>query len=147
MNFKKSLILLLALCLLLALAGCSGSSTHTEEPPADTAQIQYDYQLKAGETLEVYDMVFDKTVTVTVDTASTRDGSVELRSNIYFDNCVFNAGLNIVGDYHAMVSLGEGCSFGDGSLVTCKEVSPVLLDKPRWMIIMSRFLSAVRALL
>ena len=104
MNFKKSLILLLALCLLLALAGCSGSSTQAEEPPADTAQIQYDYQLKAGETLEVYDMDFDKPVTVTVDTASTRDGSVELRSNIYFDNCVFNAGLSIVGDYHAMVS-------------------------------------------
>ena len=35
MNFKKSLILLLALCLLFALAGCSGSSTQAEEAAAE----------------------------------------------------------------------------------------------------------------
>ena len=63
-------------------------------------------------------------VTVTVDPASTRNGSVELRSGIYFDNCTFNGGLTILGDYHAMISLGAGCSFGDGSVVTCKEVTP-----------------------
>lgn len=60
--------------------------------------------------------------TVTVDPASTRDGSNDLRSSIFFDNCTFNGGLTIVGDYHAMVSFG-GCSFGDGSVVTCKEVT------------------------
>ena len=63
-------------------------------------------------------------VTVTVDPASTRDGSIELRSGIYFDNCTFNGGLTILGDYHAMVSLGGGCFFGDGATVTCKEVTP-----------------------
>ena len=63
-------------------------------------------------------------VTVTVDPASTRDGSIDLRSSIYFDNCTFNGGLAILGDYHAMVSLGGGCSFGDGATVTCKEVTP-----------------------
>lgn len=63
-------------------------------------------------------------VTVTVDPASTRDGSLDLRSGIYFDNCTFNGGLTILGDYHAMVTLGAGCSFGDGSIVTCKEVTP-----------------------
>ena len=86
--------------------------------------MQYDYQLKAGEQTEVYDVTFEEMVTVTVDPASTRDGSNDLRSNIYFDNCTFNGGLTIVGDYHAMVSLGGGCSFGDGSIVTCKEVTP-----------------------
>ena len=63
-------------------------------------------------------------VTVTVDPASTRDAANELRSNIVFDHCVFNGGLTVVGDFHAMVSLGGGCSFGDGSGVTCKEVTP-----------------------
>ena len=47
-----------------------------------------------------------------------------MRSGIYFDHCTFNGGLTILGDYHAMVSLGGGCSFGDGSVVTCKEVTP-----------------------
>ena len=63
-------------------------------------------------------------VTVTVDPASTRDAANELRSNIVFDPCVFNGGLTVGGDFHAMVSLGGGCSFGDGSVVTCKEVTP-----------------------
>lgn len=62
-------------------------------------------------------------VTVTVDPASTRDGSIDLRSSIYFDNCTFNGGLTILGDYHAMVSLGGGGSFGAGAIVTCKEVT------------------------
>ena len=44
--------------------------------------------------------------TVTVDPASTRDGSNDLRSSIFFDNCTLNGGLTIVGDYHAMVSFG-----------------------------------------
>lgn len=86
--------------------------------------MQYDYQLKAGETTEVYDVTFNEMVTVTVDPSSTRDGSIDLRSGIYFDNCTFNRGLTILGDYHAMVSLGGGCSFGDGAIVTCKEVTP-----------------------
>ena len=62
-------------------------------------------------------------VTVTVDPASTRGGSIDLRSSIYFDNCTFNGGLAILGDYHAMVSLGGGGSFGAGAIVTCKEVT------------------------
>lgn len=40
MNFKKSLILLLALCLLFALAGCSGSSTQAEEAAAEEAESE-----------------------------------------------------------------------------------------------------------
>lgn len=126
MNFKKGLILLLALGLLFALCACSGAGSSAGASPSPQAadeQPRYEYQLKAGETMEVYDTVFDKTVTVILDPASTRDGSIDLRSNIYFDNCVFNAGLSILGDYHAMVSLGEGCSLGEGSLVTCKELN------------------------
>ena len=99
--------MMLAGCLLLALCACSGTDT------PDTT-----------ETTEVFDVTFDQMVTVTVDPASTRNGSVELRSGIYFDNCTFNGGLTILGDYHAMISLGAGCSFGDGSVVTCKEVTP-----------------------
>lgn len=130
---KKWFAFLIA-AMLLALCACSG--TDTSAPPddsnslqedgssGDTAEVQCDYQLKAGETIEVYDITFDQMVTVTVDPASTRDGSVDLRSGIYFDNCTFNGGLTILGDYHAMVSLGGGCSFGDGSIVTCKEVTP-----------------------
>ena len=125
---------MLAGCLLLTLCACSGTDTSapTDDSSAvqgndsggDTAEVQYDYRLKAGETTEVYDVTFDQMVTVTVDPASTRDGSLDLRSGIYFDNCTFNGGLTILGDYHAMVSLGGGCSFGDGSIVTCKEVTP-----------------------
>lgn len=130
---KKRFALLLAV-MLLTLSACAGTnnSTQTDTPdiPAQTdtsntgAEVQYDYQLKAGETTEVYDVTFEKMVTVVVDPASTRDASNELRSNIVFDNCAFNGGLTIVGDFHAMVSLGGGCSFGDGSVVTCKEATP-----------------------
>ena len=132
---KKLFALLLAV-MLLTLSACTGTnnSTQTDAPNTDTpaqtdapnadAEVQYDYQLKAGEMTEVYDVIFEKMVTVTLDPASTRDAANELRSNIVFDNCVFNGGLTVVGDFHAMVSLGGGCSFGDGSVVTCKEVTP-----------------------
>ena len=121
--------MMLAGCLLLALCACSSTdtpaTTETTDPAqSEAAEVQYDYQLKAGETTEVYDVTFDQMVTITVDPASTRDASVDLRSGIYFDNCTFNGGITILGDYHAMVSLGAGCSFGDGSIVTCKEVTP-----------------------
>lgn len=125
---------MLAGCLLLTLCACSGTDTSAQtdnssalqgnDSGGDATGVQYDYQLKAGETTEVFDVTFDQMVTVTVDPASTRDGSIDLRSGIYFDNCTFNGGLTILGDYHAMVSLGGGCSFGDGSIVTCKEVTP-----------------------
>lgn len=121
---KKSLALLLVF-MLLTLCACNSTSTpaQSNEPNADATEVQYDYQLEAGETTEVYDVTFEKMVTVTVDPASTRNASSEMRSNVYFGNCVFNGGLTIVGDYHAMVSLGEECSFGDGSVVTCKEAT------------------------
>ena len=125
----KKRYVFLAAVMLLALAACSGTDTSASTDNADPAQsetagVQYDYQLKAGETTEVYDATFDQMVTITVDPASTRDGSVDLRSGIYFDNCTFNGGITILGDYHAMVSLGGGCSFGDGSVITYKEVTP-----------------------
>ena len=122
----KKLFAFLMAAMLLALCACSGTDTSepTDDSNGDAAEVQYDYQLKAGETIEVYDVTFDEMVTVTVDPASTRDGSIELRSGSYFDNCTFNGGLTILGDYHAMVSLGGGCSFGDGAIVTCKEVTP-----------------------
>ena len=130
---KKMVAFLLA-AMLLVLCACTGpdagvqnnapQSGQTDPSGGDAAGVQYDYQLKAGETTEVYDVTFDQMVTVTVDPASTRDASVDLRSGIYFDNCTFNSGLTILGDYHAMVTLGGGCSFGDGSIVTCKEVTP-----------------------
>lgn len=134
---KKGFALLMAV-MMLTLCACSdtGSSAQTEAPaeepapmeqeaPAqeETPEVQYDYQLKAGELVEVSDVTFDEMVTVTVDPASTRDGSNELRSQIYFYNCAFDGGLTIVGDYHAMVSLDAGCSFGEGSTVTCKEAT------------------------
>lgn len=121
---RKLLALLLAL-MLPALCSCAdtSSSTQTDDSGIDATEVQYDYQLKAGEPTEVYDVTFEKMVTVTVDPASTRNGSNDVRSNIHFDNCAFNGGLTIVGDYHAIVSLGEGCSFGDGSVITCKEAT------------------------
>lgn len=121
---RKFLALLLA-AMLLALCACADTkdTTQNDDSGADDAQVQYDYQLKAGEQTEVYDVTFEKMVTVTVDPASTRDGATDLRSNIYFDNCAFNGGLTIVGDYHAMVSLGGGCTFGDGSVITCEEAT------------------------
>lgn len=129
---KKRIVLLVA-AMLLVLCACSSTnaptqandpgSTQETDSGSDAAGVQYDYQLKAGEPAEVYDVTFDQMVTITVDPASTRDGSVDLRSNIFFDNCTFNDGITIVGDYHAMVSFGEGCTFGDGSVITCKEVT------------------------
>lgn len=122
---KKLLAVLLAV-MLMALSACSGTDTpaQTDDPGADSAGIRYDYQLKAGEQIEVYDVTFDQMVTVTVDPASTRNGPVEERSSIYFDGCTFNGGLTIVGDYHAMVTLGTNCSFGADSVVTCQEATP-----------------------
>ena len=131
----KRLFALLLAIMLLTLSACTGTnnSAQTDAPNTDTpaqtdapnadAEVQYDYQLKAGEMTEVYDVIFEKMVTVTVDPASTSDAANELRSIIVFDNCLFNGGLTVVGDLHAMVSLG-GCSFGDGSVVTCKEATP-----------------------
>ena len=116
-------------CLLLTLCACANKNnpTQADDPTTESSEVQtevqYDYQLKAGELTEIYDTTFDKMVTVTIDPDSTRDGSNDLRSDIFFDNCIFNGGLTIVGDYHAMVSLGGGCSFGDGSVVTCKAVT------------------------
>lgn len=110
---------------MLTLCACTGTSTPAQADGSgtDATAVQYDYQLKAGETTEIYDVTFEKMVTVTLDPASTRNGSNDVRSNIFFDNCVFNGGLTIIGDFHAMVSLGGGCSFGDGSVVTCKEAT------------------------
>lgn len=127
----RKIVAVLLATMLLMLSACTSTNTSSDSPDTaqtdksgtDAAQVQYDYQLKAGETTEVYDVTFDQMVTVTVDPASTRDGSLDLRSGIYFDNCTFNGGLTILGDYHAMVSLGSGCSFGDGAIVTCKEVT------------------------
>ena len=126
----RKLLVLLAAVMLLTLCACSSPNAPapTDDPSAsaqgaDGPEVQYDYQLKAGETIEVSDMTFEKMVTVTVDPSSTRDGSMDLRSNIYFENCAFNSGLTIVGDYHAMVSLGGDCSFGEGSMITCKEAT------------------------
>ena len=127
----RKIVAVLLATMLLMLSACTSTNTSSDSPDtaqtdksgADAAQVQYDYQLKAGETTEVYDVTFDQMVTVTVDPASTRDGSLDLRSSIYFDNCTFNGGLTILGDYHSMVSLGSGCSFGDGAIVTCKEVT------------------------
>ena len=121
---KKFSALLLAV-MLLALCACgdANKAAQTDEPDADADQVQYDYALTAGEQMEVYDVTFEEMVTVTVDPASTRNGANDTRSNIYFDNCVFNAGLTIVGDYHAMISLGSGCTFGDGAVVTCREAT------------------------
>ena len=126
---KKLLALLAAMLLVLCACANTGSSTRADTASTNSttsdavSEVQYNYELKAGDPTEVYDVTFEKMVTVTVDPASTRDGANDLRSNIYFDNCIFNGGLTIVGDYHAMVSLGEGCSFGNGSIVTCKEAT------------------------
>lgn len=129
MKKNRWLAFCLAGFLLLTLGACANtdSSTQTDDHASDSTEIQtevqYDYQLKAGEVTEIYDTTFDKMVTITVDPDSTRDGANDLRSDIFFDNCTFNDGLTIVGDYHAMVSLGNGCSFGDGSIVTCKSIT------------------------
>lgn len=123
---KKRKGLLLALCLAVGLCACAAADdpAPSGDPGPEQAETPYDYQLKAGESTEVYDVTFDQMVTVTVDPASTRDSGNELRSEIVFDNCTFNGGLTIVGDYHAMVSLGGGCSFGEGAAVTHRAVSP-----------------------
>lgn len=130
MKKHKYFAFCLAGCLLLTLSACTKANkpAQTKNPGIDNTEaqtkIQYDYQLKAGEPIEVYDVTFDKTVTVTIDPDSTRDGAQNMRSDISFGSCTFNSGLTIVGDYHAMISLDNGCSFGDGSTVACEAVTP-----------------------
>ena len=108
--FQKSKWLILVLCLATTLCACANTNHSAEsENPGSTSsavqdETQYDYQLKAGEPIEVYDVVFDQMVTVTVDPHSTRDAAKNLRSDILFDNCTFHGGLTIVGDYHAMIN-------------------------------------------
>lgn len=126
----KKISAFLTAILLLTLSACSGQDTPTQTPDADPnvvpddVQMQYDYALAAGEPVEVYNMTFEEMVTVTVDPDSTRNGPIEQRSSIFFDDCTFNGGLTIVGDYHAMISFGGGCSFSEGSVITHKEVTP-----------------------
>lgn len=129
MRRNKWIVFCLAGCLMLSLCACADTNEPAESDASGTnsteaqTEVQYDYQLVAGEGIEVYDQTFDEMVTVTVDPASTRDGAIDLRSEIFFDNCTFNGGLTIVGDYHAMVSLGESCSFDDGAVVTFRETT------------------------
>lgn len=128
MRRKRWLGFCLAVCLLPAF--CAGAKTEeskqtdvlVDDPMEAQTELQYDYQLKAGEVLEVSDRTFDQMVTVTIDPDSTRDGARDLRSDLFFDHCTFNGGLTITGDYHAMVTLGSDCSFGEGSGVICKAV-------------------------
>lgn len=122
---KKSVIWILAMALVLALCGCSSNSgaAQPQEAAAPAQEVQYDYELKAGENIQVSGMTFDEMVTVTVDPASTRNGGLELRSSINFEDCAFKGGLTVLGDYHAMITLGAGCTFGEGAVVTCKEVT------------------------
>lgn len=127
--FQKSKWPILVLCLTTTLCACANAnhSAESEEPGSTSSavqdEMQYDYQLKAGEPIEVYDVVFDQMVTVTVDPNSTRDAAKDLRSDILFDNCTFHGGLTIVGDYHAMISLGSSCSFDEGTVVAYRAVS------------------------
>lgn len=127
--FKKGKWLLLTLCLATTLCACANTEQSSEGENSGGAssavqdETQYDYQLKAGEPVEVYDVTFEQMVTVTVDPDSTRDGANDLRSDMVFDNCTFRGGLTIVGDYHAMVSLGKGCVFGEDSGVTYRASS------------------------
>ena len=130
MRKNKWLAFCLAGCLLLTPCvsantdSLAQSDTPTTNSTETQAGIQYDFKLNAGEVIEIYDMTFDKMVTVTVDPDSTQDGAHNLRSDILFDNCTFHSGLTIIGDYHAMILLGADCSFGDNSTITCKEVTP-----------------------
>ncbi len=127
--FKKGKRLLLTLCLTTTLCACANTEQSSEGENSGGAsseiqdETQYDYQLKAGEPVEVYDVTFEQMVTVTVDPDSTRDGANDLRSDMVFDNCTFRGGLTILGDYHAMVSLGKGCVFGEDSVVTYRASS------------------------
>lgn len=121
---KKIKGLFLTLCLTAGLCACSGTQDSAPEDSPEETEPVYEYQLTAGEPAEVYDVTFDRMVTVTVDPASTRNGGRELRSEILFDNCAFNGGLTIVGDYHAMVTLGSGCTFGAGAAAAYRPVTP-----------------------
>ena len=129
MRKNRWIVFCLAGCLMLSLCACADTNEPAESDASGTdstqaqTEVQYDYQLVAGEETQVFDQTFDEMVTVTVDPASTKDGGIDLRSAILFDNCTFNGGLTIVGDYHAMVSLGSGCSFGDGSVITFREAT------------------------
>ena len=134
MKRKRLLAFCLSGCLLLtpSTLAAANDAAPPEDPCSSSTEVSdetaCDYQLKAGELTEVYDRIFDEMVTVTIDPNSTRDGANDLRSDIIFDNCTFHGGLTVQGDYHAMISLGEGCSFGDDSVVICKAVTS---DSPK----------------
>lgn len=125
MSKKRRVALWMGISLLFSLSACGNAGNHTQagETGGDDTEVEYHYQLKAGEPREVSDVTFQKAVTVTIDPQSTRDGAGDLRSDLFFDNCTFREGLIIEGDYHAMISLGAGCLFDPGASVICREVS------------------------
>lgn len=111
----KKLVLPLFLALLLALTACAAPAAEPEAEPVPTA-----YQLKAGERLELIDVVFPEEVVITADPA----GTLENRSEATFVGCTFEKGLKIIGDRSALIFVEEGCSFGAGSGVTAVEATP-----------------------
>ena len=89
----RKLFAFLMAAMLLALCACSGTDTsgpadnsgalQGDDSSGDATEVQYNYQLKAGETTEVYDVTFDEMVTVTVDSASTLSRYGQLRGWLF----------------------------------------------------------------
>lgn len=109
----KKLVFPLILALTVSLSACAAP-----EPAAEPVAI--DYQLQAGEPLELSEMAFTEEVVVTVDPAST----AENRSEINFLSCSFEKGLKIIGDGSAFVRLIGDCSIQVGYGVTAMEATP-----------------------
>lgn len=108
----------------LGIGFCSLSSpAQSDVSGSKASQVQYNYLLKAGRQAEACGVAFDKMVAATLTPISTRDGSQDMRINIYFVNCTFNGSLIIVGDCHPRIRFGAGCPFGDGSALTCHEAT------------------------
>lgn len=125
---KKIGLLFMVLALLLPCAACGGTDALSDTAVSagnvsDNQQVQYQFDLKAGEPVSVADTVFEEEVTIVVDPASKRDSSMDLRSSIQFANCQFQKGITILGDYHALIDFDESCSFSDTAVITCQEAT------------------------
>ncbi len=106
---KKAFSLVLIVAMLVLSSACSA--------PPSTAPTS-EYHLTAGQLTEVEGKTFSEKVVVYADAAAT----AENRSEINFTGCVFEKGLEIVGDRSAWVRISEDCTLKDGH-ITVKEAT------------------------
>lgn len=137
--FRKTLLIILAIAMLLTLAACSvkdkpsesgdntapsGEDSETDENGRTAADI-YSYDI-SGEEVIVENLVFNEDVTVTGE-----------NGRLSFINCEFNGDIINKGGEGARIALLQDCEIADGSeciLDSSLEEATMDTDLPKFMI-------------